>query len=265
MAMREFAEYLAVKRLNDSTMKAYLNYYKLFDRGLADQDLTQSYVNQFLLTHTSNVARAFLTNLFEFLEITHLKIPKLTGRRKRKKRRSLTPQEIDVLRKWLYHNKKIKFMICFEITYYCALRRAEVLKIKIRDFDLNRYAEDPTKPCRLLIHGKGNKERYVPVPQKTMERIINYIEKSGKTMDDRLFNIHRTVWHEVFKQAVKSTMDYNFTLHDLRRSRATFWINQGIDISRVQKRLGHESIQTTQVYINLDEKREFDAWASEDQ
>ena len=261
--IKDFAEYLAVKKLSDATMKAYLRYYRHFDEGLEFRDLSQPYINQFLLAHTSNVTRAFLTNLFEFLEIKHLKIPKLTGRRGHKKRRSLSPQEIKVLKNWLYQNKKIRYLLCFDLSYYCALRRAEVMKIQVEDFDLKGWAENPTGSCRLLIHGKGKRERYVPVLSKAMYRIIDYIEDQDRDLDQRLFSFNKNKWHDAFKDAVKNTMDYNFTLHDLRRSRATHWISKGVDISRVKNRLGHQSIQTTQVYINLDEKKEFDKWAKE--
>ena len=263
MTIKDFAEYLAVKGLSDQTMKAYLRYYNLFDEGFVDEDLTQSYINQFLLSHTSNVSRAFLKNLFDMLEITHLKIPKLTGRRGIKKRKSLTKQEIKVLRSWFHMNKSTRYLLLFDLSYYCALRRSEVMKIMIKDFDIKIWAEDPSRSCRLLIHGKGKKERYVPVKPQIMQRIIDFITDVEKGFDDRLFAFNYRKWHEVFKEAIKDTMDYNFTLHDLRRSRATQWINEGVDISRVKERLGHASISTTQAYINLDEKREFDKWADE--
>lgn len=269
MDITDFAQYLATKELSDGSMKAYLRYYRSFNRGLSKEDLSQSYINRFILKHPSNVTRAFLKNLFEFFDIygikeaAQFKVPNLTGRRKQKKRRSLSAQEIKVLRAWLYHNKDIRYLLMFDLSYFCALRRSEVLKIQIRDFDLTSWVENPSKSCRLLIKGKGNKERYVPVPSKTMMRIINYIENKGKTEDDRLFSFNYTKWHNTFKDAVRSTLDYNYTLHDLRRSRATYWIEHGIDISRVKTRLGHASIQTTQVYINLDEKKEYDAWANE--
>ena len=135
--------------------------------------------------------------------------------------------------------------------------------IRVNDFDIEVWAEDPTQSCKLLIRGKGKRERYVPVPPKTMQRIIDYIKEKDKEIDDKLFDFNYVQWHEVFKNCIKANMDYNYTLHDLRRSRATQWINDGIDISRVKSRLGHASIQTTQVYVNLDEKKEFDKWADE--
>ena len=262
MIIEEFAEHLAGKGLSDSTMRTYLNNYKLFDEGLED-DLTQSYVNRFLMSHPSNVSRAFLSNLFEFLEITHLKIPKLTGRKGHKKRKSLTPQDIEVLRRWLHLNKRTRYLLCFDLSYYCALRRSEVMGIKVKDFDLGAWAENPLKSCKLLIRGKGRKERYVTVKPQIMHRIVDYIAEKDKDLDDRLFAFNYKQWHDAFKDAVKDTMDYNFTPHDLRRSRATRWLQEGIDLMRVKERLGHSSVQTTQRYINLDEAKEFEIWAEE--
>ena len=135
--------------------------------------------------------------------------------------------------------------------------------ILVKDFDIKQWAEDPSKSCRLLIHGKGKKEGFVPVPPKTMQRIIDYIADQDRGLDDRLFSCNKNKWHEAFKDAVKSTMDYNFTLHDLRRSRATQWIKDGVDMSRVKERLRQKSITSTQVYINLDEEKEFNSWANE--
>ena len=137
------------------------------------------------------------------------------------------------------------------------------MKIKVDDFDINAWAEKPKISCRLLIHGKGKRERFVAVPPKLMARIIDYVDDQDLDIDSRLFPFNYHKWHDVFKDAVKSTMDYNFTLHDLRRSRATNWLKEGVDISRVKKRLGHASISTTQLYINLDDEEEFNKWAEE--
>lgn len=260
--MKQFIEHLAVKGLSDGTIKDYMRVYKSFDEGLTDEDLTQDYVNGFILDHPSNKTRSLLNHLFTFLRITHLNVPKLTGRKPVKKKRSIYTQEIKVLRAWLHTNKSQKYLLAFDITYLCALRRSEVLKIMIEDFEIKLWAEDPTQSCRLLIHGKGQRERIVPIPSKIMRRIINHIEEENLIMDDRLFNFKKSSWHDAFKKAVEE-VGYNFTLHDLRRSRATKWMKDGVDLSRVKNRLGHSSVSTTQLYINLDEEKEFDSWAKE--
>ena len=251
------------KGLAERTMKDYLSLYRSFEKGLEEEDLTQSYINRFLITHTSNKTRSFVNNLFTFLNITHLNVPKFTGRKPKRKHRSISPQEIKVLRAWIYSNKHIKYLICLDLSFLCALRKAEVLVIKINDFDIKEWAGDQTTHCRLLIHGKGQRERFVPVNPSMMKRIINFIAEKNLSMDDNLFNFKRNSWQNVFFDAVKETMDHHYTLHDLRRSRATKWLREGVDLSRVKNRLGHSSVSTTQLYINLDEEKEFDAWAKE--
>lgn len=261
--MENFVEYLAVKNLSVSSIKQYLTYYKIFDEGLENEELTQSYINRFLLQHTSGIARAFVKHIIEFFEIPNLKIPKISGRKPKKKRRNLTNEDIDVLDAWLRTNKRLDYALCLRITDDGGLRRGEATGIIIKDFDLDKWEEDPTRPCKLLIRGKGKKQRYVQISPKTMNILIDYLLTTDKTKEDRLFSFHFTGWNRVFKEAVKSTMDEEFTLHDLRRSRATEWINQGIDLSRVKTRLGHESVSTTQLYVNLDEKKELEKWAEE--
>ena len=152
----------------------------------------------------------------------------------------------------------------FELSYYCALRREEVISIRIDDFFLVEYSKDPTRSCKLKIHGKGSRERYVIVPPKVMSRFIKWVQqKDGVKLKKRLFGIGKSKWHEVFKDAIEMTGSHNFTLHDLRRSRATYWINHGVDIVRVKQRLGHSSVATTQRYINLEEEKELKNWENE--
>jgi len=260
--MVEFAEYLAGKGLSKRTMQDYLRYFKHFNEGLKKEDLSQAYINRFILKHTSNVTRSFLKNLFDHLDLD-FKVPKLTGRRPKKKRRSISPQEIKVLRSWIFRNKKLRILCLFDLSYYCALRRHEVLGIRLRDFNWKEWIEDRRSPCRLLIRGKGSKERIVVVSPKIMKNIVDYIDQTDKGMDDLLFDFNRNKWQDAFKQAVKKTMDYNFTLHDLRRSRATYWLKRGVDLIRVKNRLGHDSVETTQRYINLDEDQELADWSKE--
>jgi len=262
MAIRKFTEYLAGKGLSEKTMREYLSLYIKFNDGLDHEDLTQDYVNRFILANTSNKTRSVLKHIFDFFEIPNLKISKLSGRKPKKKKRSISPQEIKVMRAWLYNNEKDKFLLAFDLSYLCALRRSEIFSIKIEDFEIQTWAEDPNKPCRLLIHGKGQRERIVPIPPKLMQRVINHIQENDLAMDDLLFNFKYVTWHMVFKKAVE-IVGYNYTLHDLRRSRATKWLRDGVDLSRVKNRLGHSSVSTTQLYINLDEEKEFERWADE--
>lgn len=257
-----FTEYLAGKGLNDETIKNYLRIYKKFDKGLEKKELNQSYINKFMINNQNPNHRAFLGNLFDCFDI-NLKVPKHTGSVEKKERRSITTKELELFRKWIHSNKDERYLLCLDLSYTCALRRAELFAIHFSDFEFEKWVENPSESCKLLIHGKRKRERYVPVQSKLMYRIVDYVEKTKKLPEDRLFAFAYKQWDKSFKQAVKSQVNYNFTLHDLRRSRATQWLLNGIDIMRVKNRLGHSSISTTQLYINLEKEKEFSDWANE--
>jgi integrase len=261
--MKKFIEYLKSKGISKVTIKRYLEYYCLFEDQINQYDLSQETINKFLMKHTNNNARAFLKNLLEMYEIDHTyKIPKLTGRKKKKKRKELTPLIAKALGRWLWVNKNRQYYYCFYLSYYCGLRRAEVMAINIHDFDIARWIEKKEKGCRLKIVGKGDKDRIVVVPLKLWISLKKYIKKNPQLID-LLFPFHFMKWHDAFKDAVKSTQDYNFTLHDLRRARATQWMKEGISMFRIKERLGHSDISSTVLYINPDEEKELELWENE--
>jgi len=264
MEQQDFIDYLVGKGLVDRTISQYAKLYEEFDKGLEEKELDNGYVNRFLNRHTSSVTRAFVRNLFDFADITHIKISKLTGRKPLKKRKSLTDAEIKLIRNWLYQHKNIRYLLLFDLSYYCALRKSEAMGILVEDFELEEWAEDPSRKCRLLIRGKGKRERIVPVEPNSMKIIIDYIADLNKIPEDRLFKFNGSRWQEIFREVITALgFSYHYTLHDLRRSRATYWLTNGIDISRVKNRLGHASISTTQLYINLDEEKELELWENE--
>lgn len=258
-----FVEWLIARKLSVRTVKQYAAHYKLFEKELGEKQLTQNFLDRFVTKHPSNISRSFLKNLFDYYEFTDLEIPKVKGRSGQKKRRSIRPEERKKLRSWLY-NRGTRFGLMFDLSYYCALRREEVISVVIDDFYLEDYAKDPSKPCRLQIHGKGKRERPVIVPPKVMKLLINWLQQKEKIpMQKKMFGIGKSKWHEIFKDAVTSLGLRNYTLHDLRRTRATYWLDNGVDIVRVSRRLGHSDVSTTQRYINIEEERELSNWEKE--
>ena len=180
MTETKFKEYLEAKGLSISSIRQYLSYYRMFQRLVERRGLDQDVVNLFIKKHTSNVARSFLRNLFDFFDVRELKIPKRTGRVAKKKRRTISKAEIKHIRKRAY-NYRVKFGLMIDLCYHCALRRAEVLNVQVDNFDFLRWAEEKNKRgCRLKIKGKGNKERIVIVPPKLTKRIIAFIEHKEK-------------------------------------------------------------------------------------
>jgi integrase len=149
----------------------------------------------------------------------------------------------------------------FDLSNECALRREEVTHIKKKDFDFDEWEGGS---LRLKVFAKG-KERVVVVPSITARRVAKYVLKNAKkfTFEDPIFKIGIKRWHQVFKIAVRETTDHNYTLHDLRRRRATIWLDEGKDIDEVRRRLGHSSIATTQKYLIRSEEDRLEKWEEE--
>ena len=149
-----------------------------------------------------------------------------------------------------------------KLSYYCGLRRKEILNIHLMDFDWEVWNEDTNLPCKLKISklgAKRKKERYIVVPPILAMSIWKYVRKMraiGSRDYDKfasgekpLFTIKRTRWNNVFKTAVKKCLSKDYTLHELRFSRATYWFEKGFTLIEVRDLLGHEEITTTERYI----------------
>lgn len=262
MEEKEFKDYLDAKKLNPSSVRQYLIHYRLFQRHVDKEGLDQRSITLFIKRHPSNVSSAFLRNLFDFFDIHELKIPKRTGRKAKKKRRSISPQEMKIIRKRLY-DKKYKLGLAFDLCYHCALRKAEVLGVLVNNFDFLRWAEEKERGgCRLKIKGKGDKDRIVIVPPKLTQRVIDFMEEE-EIFSGKLFrNMCGTIFQRAFQYGVLG-VSHHYTIHDLRRSKATRWHQEGKDLIQLKNRLGHESISTTQLYINPDEEKELNVWEDE--
>lgn len=262
MSEEKFKDYLDAKGLQISTKREYLSYYRLFQKHTQKHGLDQDSINLFIKTYTSNVTRAVLTNIFEFFDIRELRVPKRTGRVSRKKRRSISPLEINGLLDKLY-KRRVKWGLVVELCYECALRRSEVLGVKVENFDFLRWAEEKNKGgCRLKIKGKGDKERIVIVPPELTQRIVLYISHKGIYSGKLFRRINFTIFQRLFKYSI-SGLSHDYTIHDLRRSKATRWHEEGKDLVQLKNRLGHESINTTQLYVNPDEEKELNVWEDE--
>jgi site-specific recombinase XerD len=151
-----------------------------------------------------------------------------------------------------------------ELIYGCGLRRSEVTKIRLDQIDLARSL--------LLIRGKGDKERIVPIPDGTMRFLdlylasrhttttstdatdILFLKESGEPINtafiDNLF-----AW---LRQRTKTTIH----AHLLRHAFAVHLLRNGADVRVLQELLGHESIDDTARYLRLvkeDVKTAYDA------
>ena len=133
--------------------------------------------------------------------------------------------------------------------------------MKLGDMDLNER--------RILVTGKGNKQRYVFLTVRALDMIRTYLperqkvlEKAGMENEDTVLvnakgkQLPLSTVHSIFdKYRDRLGLSKKFTPHVFRHSFATHLIDNNSDIRVVQVLLGHESIGTTQIYTHVTGKR----------
>ena len=133
------------------------------------------------------------------------------------------------------------------------IRRSEAVGITLDDLDLERR--------QLLIRGKGDKERVVPLTDQAVEAIQAYLPHRTNTESRHLFvsawkghPIHGRCINRMLKIVIQKAGlgDQGITPHKLRHTFATHLIRNGADVRTVQGLLGHADIQTTARYLHSD-------------
>jgi integrase/recombinase XerD len=140
-----------------------------------------------------------------------------------------------------------------EVFYAAALRVSEITGVKLEDLKLDLGY--------ILVRGKGDKERIVPLGKGAQDALINYIKHArpilAKERGSPLLFLGRgarkltrqRVWQMV--RAASVGAGRNASPHMLRHSCATHMVENGADLRTVQTILGHADISTTQVYTHL--------------
>lgn len=151
--------------------------------------------------------------------------------------------------------------LILEVLYATGIRVSELVNIKISDIDFYR------KEIRIL--GKGNKERIDPFGDYCLDAINVFIndgrkkilEKHHTDCDYLIINekgnriTTRGVEKIIDNIVKKASLKKHVSPHMLRHSFATHLLNEGCDIRTVQELLGHESLESTQIYTHVSNER----------
>ncbi|MBM6613762.1 tyrosine recombinase XerC [Desemzia sp. RIT804] len=144
-----------------------------------------------------------------------------------------------------------------EVLYGTGIRVSECAGIKLQDIDFDLNV--------LLIHGKGNKERYVPFGHYAAVAMQNYLEKGRNPLMQKHHKEHKTLFvnhhgdgitstgiEYALNQVIKkSSLTSDIHPHMLRHTFATHLLNNGADMRTVQELLGHASLSSTQIYAHV--------------
>lgn len=155
--------------------------------------------------------------------------------------------------------KGIRDLAIMETFYATAIRRMELANIKL--YDLDRQEEGVSQ---LRVNkGKGAKDRYVPISNRALTCIDEYLTKCRPKLEnfhsgDTLFlsNIGKpfrpTQLSELIKKyLISAGFDVNAACNVFRHSAATHMLSNGANLRQIQEYLGHADLSTTQVYTHI--------------
>ncbi len=154
--------------------------------------------------------------------------------------------------------------VMFHLFYSTGCRLSELLAVNVEDLELDDE--------RLLVHGKGNRQRYVFLNPGTKALVIHYLEQRavfqaghGVTtgadshallLGSRGKRLSASSVHSIFEKYRRLLgLRTRFTPHMLRHSFATHLLDNDSGIRIVQELLGHASISTTQIYTHVTKER----------
>jgi len=189
------------------------------------------------------------TKLLSENPVADLEYPKL----RKSLPRYLTLEQAAALLEAVSGPNQVRDYAILMIFLNCGIRRSELVGLNLTDI-----YED-----RLRVIGKGNKERFVYFGAACKKAIDSYLIVRNKTVltDNRaLFGsrngnrisvtaVHRLVDKALLQAGLDTTQ---FSAHKLRHTAATMMLSGGVDVKTVQEVLGHENLNTTQIYTHIE-------------
>ncbi|HBD92981.1 MAG TPA: hypothetical protein DDY71_01960 [Spirochaetia bacterium] len=161
----------------------------------------------------------------------------------------LSKQEILAVYKQI---NNIKYKTIFQLLYGTGIRISEALSLRIQDIDSKRM-------IIVVRGGKGDKDRYVMLSEKLLKILREYYKSLKIKPTTYLFcqqNINKPVnprWiqHKISLAGKTAGIQKQVTPHILRHSFATHLLEDGVDVRRIQLLMGHTSLRTTAIYMNV--------------
>lgn len=274
IAKEYFMSACSIKGLSPRTIENYDSYINRFIKFTGDIDLHELdylLVTEYIkLQFNSGLSLASIATYIRHLKVflryceSELNLPPFNSKikvpRQAKKIVDIyTNEQIKALFAEI-HNKTdwVRYRNCSIIALMLdsGLRLNEITLIDISDYDI--------KQGLLKVHGKGNKERIVPVGKFTAYYIRLYLSNAPDRFSGRSYLFMTMSGRKLSRNAIKlfvqklsSSLPFNFSCHKLRHNFATNYCldlynkGQNIDIYKLMVLLGHEDIKTTRRYLHL--------------
>lgn len=164
----------------------------------------------------------------------------------------------------MHSEKGFRDALILTMLYETGARVSEITEIKIGDIRQD-------KPSTIILHGKGSKDRLIPLSEKTVKLIKSYLTQTQK--DNVMFKDKLLFSNRVGEKLTRAGVAYilkkyvdlarnespelipdKFSPHCMRHSKAMHLMQAGVAIIYIRDFLGHSSIKTTEIYAKSDEK-----------
>lgn len=150
---------------------------------------------------------------------------------------------------------KFRDRAIFELFYATGIRLSELVGLDRDDLDFDSLS--------MRVVGKGNKERVVFFNQTAADAVLEYLEVTPRSQPGGPLFLNRygarltqRGVEKMFATVLrKSGLEKHASPHTLRHSFATHLLEEGSDLVTIKELLGHESLQTTQIYTNISKQR----------
>jgi integrase/recombinase XerD len=256
--LEKFNQKLMFKGYANSSIKTYSTYLKLF-LEYTNKPLSHifkkdgyMYIDECYDMHHSQKNQVISALKLFYKYILNVELDKVKTERPRKKKklpRVIDWEELDMKTSKI---KNIKHRTIVELARRCTLRVSEVCNILLDDVDI-------VSKCLLVRDSKYNKDRYVPLSDKMIAILMDYVEYYDP--EEYLFNGQFMKKYSVgsCQKIFKNCVDTEKSFHTLRHSGATQMLNNGTNLRTIQFILGHKSSKTTEIYTHVSNKRLLEA------
>lgn len=151
-----------------------------------------------------------------------------------------------------YRKCIVRDKLMLSMLYYTGIRRSELLNLDWDDLNLE-------KSTVAIRSGKGAKDRIIPLHNKLIILLDEYLNQRLPLECKALFigengrRLCKCIFYDIVKRYLKISGlgSKGYTAHSFRHSFATHLVEAGVDIFKVQKLLGHSSLDSTKIYINF--------------
>ncbi len=275
MLIDNFINYIAnEKRYSSNTLVAYKKDLLLFSEFLVSEfeisnpeDATQEMIRSWMVTMINNgmlgtsINRKIssLSSYYTYLVMMQVVSKNPTKQIASVKTPSHLPlyfdkdQLVDYLNTGTDTNTfvKLRNKLVIEILYTTGIRSSELLTLKISDIDIGNNS--------IKVLGKRNKQRIIPLSNKQVSSITNYIQEMKKQfgyinnyliVTNKGVRAYPKLIYRIVNKELSSLSGEVKSPHVLRHSFATHMLNNGADLNIIKEILGHTNLTATQIYTH---------------